>query len=572
VFACSVVTGAPVSGFNRFTVAARSPLTGAFGESEAGGYWGPELKFAGFDAVVVHGRARHPVYLWIHDGDVEVRSAKNIWGCNNWETQEKIRGELDDRKIRVVSIGPAGENGVLFANIQNELEHFNGRTGMGAVMGAKHLKAVAVRGTKKIELAEPEKVKAISRWHNKRIKSHPPNVNLSKFGTSALVKILNNAGILPTRNFREGVFEGADKIGPDTYHQTIFHAKGTCYACSVKCKRRVAWEDDKYQLNPKFGGPEYETLATLGSLLGIDNLPAVARGNQICNLMGLDTISTGGVIAFAMECYEKGILTEKDNDGKPLRFGDADAMLGLIEDIAYRRGLGRILSEGVKRAADKIGRDSHHYAFHIKGSEMPAHDGRGKTGMGMGYALSATGGDHIETPHDTAFAENIINLQPLGILEPIDPLTTDYAKIRYFSLGQKAWGINNCYGLCNFCSVPIHAMTFSRLVEVVQAITGWNTSLFEIMRVSERSNVMARMFNIREGFGPEEDRVIRRWYEKMPKGPLAGQHIDRQAFQQAIRLYYELSGWDEQGKPTLGKLIDLNLEWLAEESGEIQRD
>ena len=564
VFACSVLTGAPLSGFNRFTVAAKSPLTNGFGEAEAGGYWGPELKFAGFDGVVIKGRALKPVYLWIHDGEVEIRDAGDIWGKDNWVAQEQIRTALGDKKIRVASIGPAGEQMVLFANVQNELEHFNGRSGMGAVMGSKNLKALAGRGTRKMTFSDPEKVKEISRWHNRRIKTHPPNVGLTKLGTSGLVKVLNDIGILPTRNFRDGVFEGVDKISADAYHKTIFHARGTCYACSVKCKRRVSLDDEQYPLDKRFGGPEYETLATLGSLLKIDNLPAIARGNQICNLMGLDTISTGCVIAFAMECFEEGILTTRDTGGRSLNFGDADAMLWLVGEIACTKGLGRILSKGVKQAAEHIGKGSENFAFHIKGSELPAHDGRGKTGMGLGYALSATGGDHIETPHDTAFAKSIVNLRPLGILEPVNPLLIDYDKIRYFALGQKAWGINNCYGICNFCSVPIHAMTFSRLVEAVEAITGWDTSLFEIMKVSERSNVMARVFNYREGFGAKQDRVIRRWHEKMPGGPLKGQRIDPEEFQMAIDLYYELSGWDKDGKPTNGKLVDLNLEWLIE--------
>jgi len=563
VFACSVVTGAPLSGFSRYTVAAKSPLTGGFGESEAGGYFGPELKFAGFDAIVFCGRSEKPVYLWVHDGEVEIRDAANIWGKDNWETLEELRYELGDKRIRVASIGPAGERLIPFACVQNGLEHYNGRTGMGAVMGSKNLKAVVARGKKKLELADPDKVKEIRKWHNERFKVHPPNVGLTKVGTPGLVKGLNDAGILPTHNFRDGVFEGADKINAEAYHTTIFHSSGTCYACAVKCKRRVALEDEKYPLDPRFGGPEYETLGCLGSLIENDNLPAIAKGNQLCNLMGLDTISTGCVIAFAMECFEEGVLTTEDTGGRTLNFGDADAMLWLIEEIVNQKGIGKILSQGVKKAAETIGRGAEKFAFHIKGSELPVHDGRGKTGMAMGYALAATA-DHVETPHDTAFSAVITNLLPLGILEPTKPLDTDAAKVRYFSLGQKAWGINNCYGICNFCSVPIHAMTFTRLVETIKAITGWETSLFEIMRVSERSNVMSRIFNNREGFGPKEDRVIRRWHEEMPNGPLKGQHIDPKEFQDAIDLYYELSGWDKNGKPTRGKLVGLNLEWLIE--------
>ncbi|MFO8091425.1 MAG: aldehyde ferredoxin oxidoreductase family protein [Desulfatiglandaceae bacterium] len=566
VFACSVVTGAPLSGFSRYTVAAKSPLTGAFARTEAGGYFGPELKFAGYDAVVITGKSAEPVYLYIHDGEVEIRDATHLWGLDNWETLETIRKESGEKMVRVASIGPAGERLIPFACVQNDLEHFNGRTGMGAVMGSKNLKAVAARGRNKPELADPEKVKEIRKWHNERIKVHPPNVGLSKVGTTGLIKGLNDTGMLPSYNFREGVFEGADKINHEAYHKTIFHSAGTCYSCAVRCKRKVSLEDEKYPLNKNFGGAEYETLAVFGSFCGVDNLPAIARGNQLCNLYGLDTISTGCVIAFAMECFEKGILTEADTGGRSIAFGDADALLWLIEEIANRRGIGETLSKGVKRAAEIIGRGAEKYAFHIKGQELPMHDGRGKTGMAMGFALAPTGADHVETPHDVAFqGDGVSKLHALGIFDPIKPLETNEEKVRYFVNGQKAWQLNNCYGICNFCSVPIHAMTFDKLVESVRAITGWDTSLYDILKVSERGTVMARVFNYREGLGPDDDRVIRRWHEPMPNGPLKGESIDPKAFAEAIRLYYEISGWDEKGRPTPGKLVDLNLGWLVDE-------
>ncbi len=441
IFACSVVTGAPLSGFNRYTVGAKSPLTGGFAETEAGGYWGPELKFAGFDALIVHGRAAKPVYLWIKDGAVEIRDAEGLWGLDNWQTLERLEAELEDTRIRVVSIGPAGERQVRYACVQNDLEHYNGRTGMGAVMGSKNLKAVAVRGTQKLQMADPEKVKEIARWHNERIKTHPPNVGLSKFGTTGLVKGINDGGFLPTRNFKEGVFEGADKLAAPAYHETIFHSNSTCWACAVRCKRRVELAHEKYPLDKRFGGAEYESLAALGSMLAIDNLPAVARGNQICNLQGLDVVSTGAVIAFVMECFENGILTEMETGGRALRYGDADAMIWLIEQIASRSGLGDVLAEGVKRASEKIGRGAEKFAFHIKGQELAFHDGRGKTGMAMGFALSPTGADHIETPHDVAFqGEGVSKLYPMGLYDPVDPLKTDEAKMRFFVIGQKAWG------------------------------------------------------------------------------------------------------------------------------------
>jgi aldehyde:ferredoxin oxidoreductase len=571
IFACSVVTGAPFSGFNRYVVGAKSPLTGGFARTEAAGYFAPELKFAGYDAIVITGAADAPVYLWINDGEVEIRDGSGLWGLDNWETLEKLRAETGEQKVRVVSIGPAGERLVPFACLQNDLEHFNGRTGMGAVMGSKNLKAIAVRGTGKMEMADPEKVKELAKWHRERIKTHPPNVGLNKFGTPGLMQGVNAAGFLPTRNFKEGQFEGAEKLSAENYHKTIFASRGTCWNCTVACKRRVELDDAEYPLDIRFGGTEYEALAALGPLLAIDNLPAVAYGTQLCNLLGLDVISTGAVIAFAMECFENGILTEADTEGRSIKFGDVEAMVWLIRRIAAREGIGEVLSLGVKKAAERIGRGADRYAFHIKGQELAFHDGRGKTGMGLGFALSPTGADHVETPHDVAFqGDGISKLYPMGLFEPVDPVKTDAAKVRFFYIGQKAWGINNLLGLCNFCSVPIHAMTFPKLVETIQAITGWDTSLYEIVLGVERANVMARVFNNRCGFTPDDDTLIRRWFEKMPYGPLKGAHFDPTEFKGWIQLYYQMSGWDSEGKPTQGKLVELGLDWLLEDGSVIR--
>jgi aldehyde:ferredoxin oxidoreductase len=498
---------------------------------------------------------------------VELRDARSIWGINNWETLVRLQEELGDKRVRAASIGQAGENLVRFANISNDMEHFNGRTGMGAVMGSKNLKAVVARGTHKMVPANPVKTAEIARWLNARIKIHPPNVGLSAAGTPGILKAINAGGFLPTRNWREGVFEGADKINWDSYKQAIFHSPGTCWACSVKCKRRVFSNDPKYPLDPKWGGPEYEALAALGSILANDNIRALARGNQLCNLYGLDTISVGNVIAFAMECFEEGILSEADLGGRSLRFGDSDGMLWLIDQIANRQGFGDVLADGVKAAAKRIGRGADRFAFTIKNNDVPFHDCRGKTGVALGVALSSTGADHAECPHDPMFqGEGYVKLAPLGLKEGVKPLAVDAAKVRFFSLGQRAWGINNLLSICNFCSVPLHAMTFDKLVEAVQAITGWDASLFEIMKATERSLVMSRMFNIREGFGREDDRVIRRWHEPMPSGPLEGQRIDELQFREAVNLYYEISGWDKNGVPTPGKLVDLELDWLIYET------
>lgn len=561
VVALSVITGAPLSGFSRYTLAAKSPLTGAFAETEAGGYFGPELKFSGFDAIVIKGKAPQPVYLWIKNGHLEIRDATAVWGLENGDALDRIREEVGEPKARVASIGPAGERQVLFSNVMNECSHANGRTGMGAVMGSKNLKAVACRGdSKNIEFADPDNVKKLVSWHNNRIKVHQPNINYSKFGTPMFVMGLNAAGILPTRNFKAGVFKGAEKIGIPGYEKILKRA-GTCYRCAVACKRVV----DVPDVNPRYGGPEYECLGALGSLCCIDDIGSISKANEMCNRYGLDVISTGAVIAFAMECFEENVLTASDNDGRKVLFGDAEGMLDLVEKINTRQRLGGTLALGVKRAAKIIGNGAERFAFTIKGQEIPLHDPRGKTGIGLSYALSPTGADHMETPHDTAFIGDGVNfIKPLGLLDPTEPVLLNEAKVRFFKQGQFCWSMNNLLGICCFVAAPLLALKFEKIVEAVSAITGWETNLWELIRATERSEVMMRVFNNREGFKPEDDRLIRRFHEPLPDGPSKGNYINENDLKNAIQLYYDMMGWDSEGKPTRGKLIDLNLDWLPE--------
>lgn len=564
VVALSVVTGAPLSGFSRYTLAAKSPLTGGFAETEAGGYFGPELKFSGFDAIVIKGKAPQPVYLWIKNGQLEIRDAAAVWGLENGDALDRIREEIGEPKARVASIGTAGERLVLLSNVMNECAHANGRTGMGAVMGSKNLKAVACRGdSKNLDFFDPDKVKELVSWHNKRIKVHQPNINMSKFGTPMFVMGLNAAGILPTRNFKTGIFEGAEKIGIPGYEKILKRA-GTCYRCTVACKRVVDVKTP-YEVDPRYGGPEYECLGAFGSLCCVDDIGIISKANEMCNRYGLDVIGTGAVIAFAMECFEENILTESDNDGRKVLFGDAEGMLDLVEKINARQGLGDILAQGVKRAAKIIGNGADRFAFTIKGQELPLHDPRGKTGVGLSYALSPTGADHTETPHDVAFTGDGVNLiKPLGLLDPVEPLPLNEAKVRFFKQGQLSWSMNNLLGICNFVAAPLLALKFEKIVEVVCAVTGWETNLWELMRATERSEVLMRVFNNREGFGPEDDRLIRRFHEPLSEGPSKGIYIDEKELKSAIVLYYDMMGWDSEGKPTRGKLVDLNLEWLPE--------
>ncbi|MBW1913109.1 MAG: aldehyde ferredoxin oxidoreductase, partial [Deltaproteobacteria bacterium] len=454
-----------------------------------------------------------------------------------------------------------------YACVVNNLKHANGRTGMGAVMGSKNLKAIAVRGKKKLAVSDPEGLRSISRSLVEAIKIHPGEQTLQKLGTSNIVLPLNKTGILPTRNFNRSQFQGAEKISGETMEETISLGNEGCYACTVRCKRKVGFKG-RYEVSSDYGGPEYETIASLGSCLEIDDLEAIAKGNELCNRYTLDTISTGMSIAFAMECFENGLLSLDDTEGIELTFGNADAMIQMIERIALRKGLGDLLAEGVKRASEKLGKETERYALHVKGQELPMHDPRGKFGVGLGYAVSPTGADHIEAIHDPYFQQPgpfLEAISPLGILEPVSALEAGPQKIRLFRHTQLIFNLWNCLGICNFCVQPIGALSLNDVLKVVQYVTGWDTSLFELMSVSDRGMAMARILNLRQGFGRQEDTWPERLFEPLPDGPYKGQSFTEQDLEKAKDLYYEMMGWNrEEGRPSRGKLIELNLEWVLE--------
>jgi aldehyde:ferredoxin oxidoreductase len=560
VFTTSVINGMSLSGTNRYTAAAKSPLTGAYGESEAGGWWAPELRAAGWDGLVIRGRADAPVYLWIKDDKVEFRDASAYWGKLSGEVQDGLEQELGDKRIRVLQTGIAGERGVRFAAIVNQLKHFHGRCGLGAVMGAKNLKAIAVRGGKPPSAVDKDRAKSQLVWfknHYDRAKDR-----FHQLGSSSAVLALEASGILPTRNFRDGSFEGAREISGQKMRDTILVNRGTCYACAVACKREV--EVKELGVTPKFGGPEYETLAASGSLCGVSDLNALALVNQLYAQYVLDSISTGVVIAFAMECYEHGIITKEMTGGIDLTWGNAEAVVQLVHLIGKREGIGRVLGEGVKRAAAELGHGAARFALHVKGQELPMHDPRGKKGLSLAYALSPTGADHMEAPHDPLYAGFHPQGHPLavlGLIEPLDPLALDAKKVRAFFETQKVWSFYNAVGMCDFVGTPLNGLELDPLVSYINAVTGWNMSLYELMKVGERNNTLARVFNDREGFGPADDVLPDRLHEGIGNGALKGQTIDRDQFLAARRTYYEMAGWDPQsGRPTATKLAELGVE------------
>jgi aldehyde:ferredoxin oxidoreductase len=563
VVATCLTTGCPISGTNRFSVVAKSPLTGGYGESEAGGWWGPELKLAGFDGIIIRGASHRPVYLWIADGKAELRDASHVWGKLSGEVQDTLKAQTDPR-ARVLQCGVAGENLVRLANIVNELKHFNGRCGLGAVMGSKRLKAIAVRGKGKMEAKDPAGLAQVQKWFREQYDRNADT--LHKFGTSRNMAVVNADGILPTRNFQEGQFEHAKELSGQHMAATILTDEGTCFACAIACKREV--EVPELEVTPKYGGPEYETIAAGGSACGIGDLKPISKFNQLCGQYVMDTISTGMTIAFAMECFENGILTKADTDGLELRFGNTEALLALVPKMARREGFGAVLSDGAKRAAAKIGKGAERFALHVKGQEIPMHEPRGKQGLSLAYATAPGGADHMQAPQDPAYEgfhpSGGHALESLGLCEPLPRLELSPRKVRAYYYAQHWWNMNSSLGICDLASAPLNVIGPTLAVNLARALTGWDTSLWELFKVAERGAALARVFNCREGFTPKDDLLPKRLHEAFTSGPLKGVRIDPETFQRALRLYYQVEGWDpETGWPTFAKLAELGIEWAA---------
>lgn len=559
IFAAGPVTGTPVAGSGRNSVGAKSPLTGGYGEAEVGGFWGAELKRAGFDAIIIEGKASSPVYLWITDGRAEIRNASHLWGMDTGDALKTIRKELRDRLIRFAGIGLGGENLVRYACIINDLKDAAGRTGLGAVMGSKMLKCIVIRAHRSVSIVNKESIVAL----NKRMASELPGFTkkLHEFGTGAAIPAYVELGNLPIRNFRDGDFENPEAISAVTIKSTISVGMDACWVCPVRCKKVVKLEGPE-GVDPEYGGPEYETLAALGSNCGIDDLKAICKAHELCQRYSLDTISTGAVIAFAMECFESGLLTEKDSGEVKLNFGNSNAILKTIDMIAKREGLGDLLAEGSVRAAKKIGKGAEKYAIHVKGQEVPMHEPRLKKGLGLGYAVSPTGADHQHNIHDTDYltAEQVRPINSLGILKPVPLENMGPDKVRLLVYDGIWRSLCNCLVTCMFV-----AWTPPQTVDIANAVTGWETSVWELMKVSERAINLARIFNIREGFTAEDDMLPDRFFQPHTSGPLSKTALDKAEFSKAKRIYYSMMGWDpDTGIPTKAKLEELDISWAAD--------
>lgn len=555
VFAPGILTGSPIGGTGRNSVGAKSPLTGYYGEAEAGGYFGAELKKAGFDALIIEGKSDKPVYLWIKDEEVHIKDAAELQGKKIAEVQKDIEKETGESAVRTALIGPAGENEVKFASIMNDITHAYGRTGMGAVMGSKNLKGVAVKATNRLEFHDRDKVLEIAKWLNENVDEYCGWA--VEMGTPGSVMDHNIGDGLPTRNFNEGSFEGAENISGETMHSTILVGRDTCYACPVRCKQVVEVEEP-YTVDKVYGGPEYETLTSFGSMCGVSDLKAVAKANEICNAYTLDTISTGGVIAFSMECFEKGIIDKEDTEGIELTFGNAEAMIELTEQIANREGLGDILADGIRQAAKSFGNGAEKLAVEVKGQSVPYHEPRTKKGTALGYALSPTGADHVHNILDDFYVPGsfaIDEIKALGIFEGLPMEQLDYQKVRMYAYRVMWTSLLNSLVMCLF--MPF---TYDQQVEMVNAVTGWNTTTFDLAKIGERSINLTRVFNLREGLTPAEDTLPEKMFEVGIFDD--DRKVDRKKFKEAVQTYYKMMGWSrKEGKPEKEKLMELDIEW-----------
>jgi len=562
----SVVTGAPVSGQSRVAATAKSPLTGLVGEAAGGGFWPAELKFAGFDGIVTHGRAERPLYLWVHDGEAELRDAAHLWGRFTADVEDAIWEDLGDKRVRVLQCGPAAERGVRFGALINNANRANARAGMGTVMAAKNLKAVAVRGRGRLELAAPDALKALARWGGEHLMESGV-AGMRQLGTARFVLGQSRTGGLPTRNWASGTFEGAEGISGEEMDATIRKGRDTCFGCVVRCKPVVEVVEGPYPVDPRYGGPEYESLATLGSYCGVSDLAAVARANQLCNMYGMDTISCGATVAWAMDCFEQGLITLEDTDGIDLHFGNAGSLVRMVERIGEREGFGRVLGEGSARAAEMLG-VGQDLVVAVKGQEIPAHMPEVKRGMAVLYAVNPGGADHTILEHDPAYVGYADRMPELGLYDPQPSEAMNPEKVRYIVTMQQLLSCIDGLCMCKFAFGPAWQLyNLDQMVETVRATTGWKTNLWELMKMGERRLNLLRAFNAREGVGAEADTLPPKLFTPLKGGPTDGVALNAEEFEAGKALYYRMCGWDEDGRPTRAKLEELGLGWVADELG-----
>ena len=536
------VAGFPSSG-RYHVMALKSPLTGSIGSANSGGEWGPFLKFAGFDAIIIEGASEKPVYLAVVNGSAEIRDASDLWGKSVLDTTRILKRRVGGINTSVACIGPAGENLVYMACIMNDEHRAAGRTGLGAVMGSKKLKAIVVSGQEKVPIAEPERFKEISRRCLDSLrKNSVTGEGLPTYGTAILVNVINTAGALPYKNWQSGVNPDAEKISGETLAETYLVKRRACWGCPIGCGRVTSVKSGPFQiLNTE--GPEYESIWALGSSTGVKDLDAVVKANHYCNEFGMDPISLGSTIAAAMELNEKGFIPKEDLQGLDLRFGNSAALVEAVWRTAYKAGFGKYLALGSKRLCEIYGHPE--ISMSVKGLEMPAYDPRGIKGIGLNYATANRGGCHV-----TGYT---VSPEVLGIPEKIDPLTPE-GKAKWVKIFQDLTCVVNSTVNCLFVTFALGAKDYA---ELLTAVTGWNLTEQEILRIGERIYNLERVILNKYGFDGKDDTLPKRLLEEpMPEGPAKGQVVELEKMKEE---YYKLRGW-VNGIPTPEKLKELEIE------------
>jgi len=548
------LTGATAPSTGRYTWVFKSPLTGIWAQSNVGGFWGVDFKKTGFDGIIFQGISPEPVYLVIEDDKAELRDAKHLWGKSVSETTKLIKEELGE-KFEVVCIGVAGENQVRYATIMNDLHRAAGRCGGGAVMGSKRLKAIAVRGKKPVNIANPDDFDRTAKKQFELLDQHMFKVSLETFGTNAVIDMVNVRGGFPTRNWQTGVFPELEEINAQALSEKVLVEPLGCFACPLKCGRKSEIREGKYK-GAKGEGPEYESVGTLGGQCQVTDMEAITKAHYLCNDYGLDTISTGSTIAFAIECYEKGILTKSDTDGLELKFGDADVVIELVHKIAKREGCGDLLAEGTRRMSRKLGKGSERFAMNVKGLELPAYDSRAVQITGLAYATANRGGDHI-----TAYIQGPTFLDIPFLCIPDsrikDPLVADPEEVHVLVDLENVMGALDTMGACKFMGFCVASEEW---VELVAHCLGREFTYDDMVKVGERAYNLARVFSVREGLTRADDTLPPRLLEEpLPEGLAEGKVNEN--LPAMLDKYYELRGWDKAtGKPTPEKLKELGLE------------
>jgi len=561
VVSTGVATGAAVSGVSRCCITALSPLTNMAADSQAGGSIGPMIKRAGYDAIVIEGRAPELSYLLIEDGSVTIQGAPDLAGLSVSEARALLLKKHGEKNISIMQCGPAGEKLVRFANVMVDGNDAFGRAGMGAVMGSKNLRAVVVRGSGGLSFAEPPAMKDLAKTGAGRLAGSGFPETLKKYGTPGVVKFQAEGGNFATRNYSRGWHPDYLKLDGSTYEPAIGAGQASCFGCVVSCRKRVK-ADAPYRLSDSLGGPEFETLGLLGSNLEITDAAAVAKANELCNNYGIDTITMGCVAGYVFECMERGLIRPSDADGKKLAFGDPESLFWLIESTATRTGIGETCAEGFEALAGKFGENTRPYAINVKGAGLPVHMPQVKPSLALMYAVCPIGPDHMSSEHDWLLASKSEASMGLGILGQEDAPSTSANKVRMTAYSQIFYSLLDSLVLCMFCWGPGSLFTYRDLEDLVRFATGWQMTMWELMKVGERRITMMRHINARRGFTKKDDVLPERLFEPLPDGPSKGRHVDRDDFARMKEEYYGFMGWNEEsGNPTARKMLELGLEW-----------